>query len=601
MLQAQAPQFWEALLKASQNIPSFSDALVLSNLRKKAMLKKLANSAESAPLKFALLGGYTPFPLQDLLDHLLWAKGFLVKLHVGDFDNYAAEILDEKSPLYAFQPQLIALFPSHTRCHYGGHNSEEQIVQEILNLCQIAHDRSGADILLSNFALPSQFDPGTYRTKNLQSQWNFLKTINLELGLKAPTFVHICDAEFLSCRRGTLHSQDLRAWFESKQLGSPEFMLDIAKELAHLSASLRTAMKKVLVVDLDNTLWGGVIGDDGMEGIELGDTSPRGEAFKYFQRFLKSLKDRGILLAVCSKNDNELAHEAIDHHPEMVLRSSDFVTIKANWNPKPGNLKAIAAQLDLGLDSLVFADDNPAEVEAAQQLTPEVCSICLGTDPATFVNRISDARLFEPLQVTQEDAQRTKQYQQEAKRRQTLSENTDLDSYLLSLQMEGTICNFDLVDLPRITQLINKTNQFNLTTIRRAESEIKQMFLDPNNVCLSMRLSDRFGDHGLISVLIGATNEDTLTIDTWLMSCRVLQRGVEEEIFNALLSQAKERRVNQIIGTYIPTKRNKLVSDLYGRFGFEIKSKEKDRVTYRLSINDCTIKPTRIKTKPFYK
>jgi FkbH-like protein len=234
------------------------------------------------------------------------------------------------------------------------------------------------------------------------------------------------------------------------------------------------------VLDLDNTLWGGVVADDGLEGIEVGDTSPRGEAFKAFQKYIASLKARGILLAVASKNDHAKAAEVFEKHPEMVLRLGDFVSFQANWEPKSDNIRRMAAELNLGLDSFVFVDDNPAEIEIVRQFAPEVATIELGPDPSEYVAQLQDCRLFEPRNITSEDVERTQQYQSEAQRQALSATITDMDAYLASLAMEGEIGGFAPVDIPRLAQLINKSNQFNLTTRRRTEADLLALARDPD-------------------------------------------------------------------------------------------------------------------------
>jgi len=323
-----------------------------------------------------------------------------------------------------------------------------------------------------------------------------------------------------------------------------------------------------LVLDLDNTLWGGVIGDDGLEGIELGTTSPRGEAFRAFQHFVLSLKKRGILLGVCSKNNLEIAQQPFLKHPEMILKLEDITSFKASWQPKSDSIQLMAKELNLGLDSFVFVDDNPAEIEIVRRFLPQVNSICLDPDPAMFVTQLKNSRLFEPRNITSEDLSRSESYSQEARREELRSASTDYAGYLESLQMEAQISHFTQIDAPRISQLINKSNQFNLTTRRRSENEVTALVNDSNHIAFTVRLKDRFGDHGLISVLIAKIEKEMAVIDTWLMSCRVLKRQVEEEVHNELMRLAKIRGCTEVVGSYKPTSKNGLVKDLLPDLGF---------------------------------
>ena len=558
---------------------SCADVLRLSALRKKALRQGLWNDAPR--VRVAIIGGYALYPLNELIGHFLATLSLRSscdgEILTGDYDNYTAEILEESSRLHEFQPEVIVFLPSHRYCQYGGRllDPPQQVEAEarnraaqILDLCRVANSGTGTEVILANFPLPARFDPGPYRTRTLASDWNFRKLVNMELGLNAPPFVHVLDVEFLSARIGTSKSQDTRAWFESKQAYGAELILAVAREIAHQILSLRESPKKVAVLDLDNTLWGGVIGDDGLDGIEIGDTSPRGEAFKAFQHYLLSLTERGILLAVCSKNDHDKAIEPFEKHPEMVLRLKDIVSFQANWEPKSDNLRRISQELNVGLDSLVFIDDNPAEIELVKQFVPEVETVLLSDDPSEHASRLQDARHFEPKSLTAEDLERASQYKREALRQEVLLSASNLDDYWTSLQMEAIFREFRAVDVPRISQLINKSNQFNLTTRRRTEAEIQTIMADPAYVHFTARLSDRFGDHGLISVVVGRIARGELEIDTWLMSCRVLKRQVESGILNEIVRLARARGCARIRGLYLPTAKNGIVRDHYPQLGF---------------------------------
>lgn len=596
--------FWQGLATATASATAFDELFMLASLRKKALARKLDRpGVPPAPTRLALLGACSLYPFRELLEHLCDIQGTPCEIWSGDFDNYISEITDDSSALYHFAPQLVFLIPSAHRCRYSGNLTDPRDVQQavaqrtvddLLSLLRTLHDRTRAEILLANFMPPAGHDLGAFRSRTLGSDWSFRKFVNLELGLQAPPFVHICDMEFLATRFGTLAAHDARAWFESKQPCSANLLPALARETAHLIASLRRAPRKVLVLDLDNTIWGGVIADDGLEGIELGDTSPRGEAFKAFQRAILALKARGILLAVCSKNDHARAAEPFEKHPEMVLRMDDFVAFKANWEPKSDNIRQMAADLNLGLDSFAFVDDNPAEIEIVRQFAPEVATILLGPDPSEYVAQLQDSRLFEPRSITAEDAARTRQYQAESQRKSLQSAVTDMASYLESLEMEATICEFRPVDAPRLSQLINKSNQFNLTTRRRTEADVLALIQDPAHVCFSIRLKDRFGDHGLISILIGKQVGDTLEIDTWLMSCRVLKRQVEEAALNELARLALARGCTRLLGIYIPTPKNEMVRDFYPRMGFTLSTQHQDSAEYERSLAAFQAIPNKI-------
>jgi FkbH-like protein len=588
------PEFWEVLKTLTSEARDFEELFLLVSLRKKARARQLARPGGGPEkIKVALLGGYSLYPFHELLEHLCEMEGTPCELWLGDYDNYIAEIMDESSGLYAFAPQVVVLVPAGRRCRYDGNLADPRqaqqiaagkVVNSLLEVVRRLHEGTRAEIILANFMLPARHDLGAYRSRTLGSDWTFRKWVNLELGLNAPACLHICDLEFLANRLGGIQAHDERAWFESKQPGSAALLVDFAREVVRLIGSLRRPPKKVLVLDLDNTLWGGVVAEDGLEGIELGDTSPRGEAFKAFQTYLLSLKPRGVLLAVCSKNDHARAAEVFEKHPEMVLRMEDLVSFKANWEPKSDNIRQMAAELNLGLDSFVFVDDSPAEIEIVRQFAPEVTTILLGPDASGHAAQLQDCRLFEPRNLTIEDAERTGQYRAEVKRKELQSSAADMGSYLESLAMEAAISEFAPVDVPRLAQLINKSNQFNLTTRRRTEAELQALLAEPNYAGFSIRLKDRFVDHGLISIVIGSKRDGTMEIDTWLMSCRVLKRQVEAEALNELARLAANRGCARLAGVYLPTAKNEMVRDFYPGMGFTLTAENEQRREFELAL-----------------
>ena len=362
---------------------------------------------------------------------------------------------------------------------------------------------------------------------------------------------------------------DTRFFHHAKLPCDPEFLVDYAHSVASLVGAQLGLAKKCLVLDLDNTLWGGVIGDDGLDGIRLGQGTPEGEAFVEFQAYAKSLRDRGILLAVCSKNNEATALEVFDRHTEMVLRRGDISCFVANWDDKATNLRRIAKALNIGIDSLVFADDNPAERAIVRQLAPEVAVPELSDDVTTYVRTLEQHRYFQVLSVAAEDLKRTEFYQADALRRDVqAAAGGDLDTFLRSLEMVAQIGPVTPMSLERSAQLIQRSNQFNLTTRRRSVAELTALLPDGDWITRTISLADRFGDNGLISVIIARVDGEALDIDTWLMSCRVLRRGVEPFVLNDLARVAQGRGLKKIRGAYVPTPKNQLVRDHYAGLGF---------------------------------
>ena len=366
--------------------------------------------------------------------------------------------------------------------------------------------------------------------------------------------------------------------------------------VGRLISATRGKSRKCLVLDLDNTLWGGVIGDEGLAGIVLGNGSPQGEAFLEIQRVALALRERGIILAVSSKNDDAIARCVFKTHPEMLIKEEHIAVFQANWQDKASNLRAIAETLSIGLDSLVLLDDNPAERAQVRDALPEVAVPELPADPALYPQTLLAAGYFEATAFTSEDRLRAAQYQANAARAQSLGAATDLGSYLASLEMRAIVGPFDRVGRNRITQLINKTNQFNLTTRRHSESDVAAFEGASSGLTVQLRLIDKFGDNGMIAVVICRQDHRDWIIDTWLMSCRVLNRCVEQATLNYLVSQAKAAGVRTLIGEYVRADRNAMVKDHYARLGFEPIEIEEHRSLWRLDVASFVETPTPIDT-----
>jgi FkbH-like protein len=381
--------------------------------------------------------------------------------------------------------------------------------------------------------------------------------------------VVLVDAARLAASVGLEHWHEPRHWHASKLCFSPSMIPLHADVVARTIAAVRGKSRKCLVLDLDNTLWGGVIGDDGLAGLVIGQGSAAGEAFLAVQQFARDLRERGIVLAVCSKNQDDVARSPFREHPDMILKEEDFAAFQANWIDKAANLRAIAEALNIGLDALVLLDDNPAERLQVRDALPLVAAPELPDDPALYPRVLASAGYFEAVAFLQEDRERAGYYQANARRARALSASGDAEAYLRSLEMTCVIRPVDGLSRPRVAQLVNKSNQFNLTTRRYSESEVKLAEEDPGRHLAQIRLIDRFGDNGVISVIIADKGADRWEIDTWLMSCRVLGRRVEEAALAHLASAARREGARRLIGRYLPTAKNKLVADHYPRLGFD--------------------------------
>jgi FkbH-like protein len=399
--------------------------------------------------------------------------------------------------------------------------------------------------------------------------------------------VGLIDIARLASAVGLEAWEDAGHWHAAKLSFSPEAIPLYADVIARTIAAVRGRSRKCLVLDLDNTLWGGVVGDDGVAGLELGQGSAVGEAHIAIQRMALELRSRGVVLAVCSKNEEDAARAPFREHPDMVLREEHIAVFQANWTDKAANLRAIAETLNIGVDSLVFLDDNPAERLQVRRELPLVAVPEVGDDPSRYPRLIGAAGYFEAVAFSAEDRERAAYYQANAQRAAALSATGDLDTYLASLDMVCTIGRVDPLTRPRVAQLVNKSNQFNLTTRRYSEREIEQVEQDPARHAIWVRLTDAFGDNGVISVVIADKADKTWEIDTWLMSCRVLGRRVPEAVLGHLVAAARAQGAQTLIGRYIPSAKNRMVADHYSKLGFSPGETGGDGETlWRLSLVD---------------
>lgn len=545
------------------------------------------DSLNLKPIRVALVGSSTLDQLAVALKVWLNLNGFIPELFVADFNTMEQSILDPESQLYVFKPDLIWIVSNYRDFVPStlGPASEEALVEAVnesvgrfTSLWEAVRQNSSAYIFQNNADIPAHRVFGNYEGNVGWSGVGFLRAVNQQLAECMEGAGTVVDIDYISSLVGKRNWSDERFWFHSKHACSLDASCLLAYKTSRLIAGLKGQSKKCLVLDLDNTLWGGVIGDDGLEGIKLGN-GPEGEAYVAFQEYVLSLKKRGIVLAVCSKNEEENGMLPFKKHPDMRLKLDDIAVFVANWENKADNIRSIAASLDLGLDSFVFVDDNPAERKLVKDLLPMVEVPELPADPTGYIEALDQLALFETVSFSAEDSKRAAMYRDNAKRNEQKKSFTDLSSFLKSLSMESRIGSFDDFTLPRISQLINKSNQFHLTTTRYTEAEIREKRAAADYVCLDFTLSDRFGDNGLISVVILQLQSDDALIDTWVMSCRVLSRQMENFVYNVMRDIAAKHGCKRLVGIYKPTKKNKVVSDLYEKLGFSlVENKGEDTV-----------------------
>ncbi|HET6182444.1 MAG TPA: HAD-IIIC family phosphatase [Acetobacteraceae bacterium] len=539
------------------------------------------------PIRLALLGSATTAHLHAAIRVAGLRRGLWIETYEPEYGQYWQELSDPASALHRFKPNavLFALDAHHLAAgiHAGlaaDHAAAalDELSGRLREAWRLARTRFRCTVIQQT-ALPVH-PPllGSNDHRLPGSRARFITLVNARLRAIADSEgVDLLALDEQATRDGLAAWHDLALWHRSKQEISPLAAPMFGELAARLLAARQGRSAKCLVLDLDNTLWGGVVGDDGLEGIVLGQGSPLGEAYAAFQAYCRDLARRGVILAVCSKNDEANAWEPFDKHPEMVLRREDVACFVANWSNKAANLRQIAAELNIGLDSLVFVDDSPFERNLVRHELPMVAVPELGDDPATYASTLADAGYFEALGVTDEDRERTSQYHGNRARAALQASATDLESYLRGLEMRLQWKRFDRIGMQRIVQLINKSNQFNLTTRRYSEADVDSVMNDPCACGLQLRLLDRFGDNGVIAIVIGRMENDAdCRIDTWLMSCRVLGRQVELATLAVIAAQARALGAARLVGEYIPTRKNDMVKDHYAKLGFTVTERRPD-------------------------
>jgi HAD superfamily phosphatase (TIGR01681 family) len=514
------------------------------------------------PLRLAVLSNATTDHLLPALAASAARHGLGIECWSGPFGVVAQQVLDPSSALNRWRPNFVLLVLDHRSLNLEGPLGQQTKTAQCIEaassllrqLCRGIRTVTGATAIVQT--IPGTTEPifgsldfclaGTLRNNLLVLNQQLVSIANDEGAL-------IFDTARLAETVGLVNWTDPKHWHLAKLPFAPRFVPIYAEYVSRILMAARGKARKCLVLDLDNTLWGGVIGDDGLGGIHVGNADATGEAYLDLQRAALRLRERGIVLAVCSKNDDEIARQPFRHHPEMILREEHFAVFQANWDPKPDNLRRIAERLQIGIDSLVMVDDSAFERELLRRELPE-------------------------------DRLRADQYGANARRLELQTSATNLTEYLASLEVELVVASFSAVNRARITQLINKTNQFNLTTQRYSEAEIENLERDPKTFTLQVRLKDKFGDNGIISVVVCTKGDDFWTIDSWLMSCRVLQRQVEEALLNELASAAVAEGATALEGTYVPSGRNSMVALHYERLGFEPLAKEGEITRWRLLL-----------------
>ena len=544
-------------------------------------LRRICKDREvlSGAPRMALVGDTATQFLATALRGESISRGFDLNLFEAEYNQVERQFLDPTSELYAFDADYIVLFQStHKLGEYHSSLSDAEQSQLATNrldfvasICQNPQ-MVGKKLICMNYPEIDDAVFGSYANQVESSLTYQVRKLNcglMELAREFPN-LFVCDIAAVQNKIGRDCMFASNVYVSTEMVLSIDALPYVASRAIDIVSALRGQFKKCLILDLDNTVWGGVIGDDGLEGIQLGHGLGIGKAFTEFQMWVKKLKQRGIIICVASKNNEEIAKEPFEKHPDMVLKLDDIAVFMANWETKVDNIRAIQQILNIGFDSMVFLDDNPFERNMVRENIPGITVPELPEDPGEYLEFLYGENLFETVSYSGTDKDRTNQYQVEAKRMSLQKTFTNEADFLKSLNMVSEVSGFTKFNTPRVAQLSQRSNQFNLRTVRYTEADIEALAADKNVIDLSFTLEDKFGDNGLIAVVImKKQDEETLFVDTWFMSCRVLKRGMENFTLNTMVEQAKAKGYKRIVGEYLPTPKNKMVETHYPNLGFK--------------------------------
>ena len=585
------------LLRINNVDYQFEDILLKKKKIKSEIIK---TQSINKTLKIAVMSGSTINEIADELEVFLLSIGIKPVFYFSQYNKYYEESVYPKKELLSFKPDVIFVHTCYRNLlKFPNVKTSPDEYKDILQTNQ-THFKNIWESLTKSFNCPivqNNFDLCSFRTLGNLDSSDYRGTNNLILDMnrffasesRYRKNLIINDLCFLQAKYGMTDFSDSKYWYMYKYALNVKYIPYFSYNLFSIIRSLLGYNKKVLNLDLDNTLWGGVIGDDGLGGIKLGQGNPEGEYFLEFQDYLKSLKDRGIVLTINSKNDYVNALEGFEH-PDSILKKDDFIDIQANWEPKPKNIIETASRINLTLDSFVFIDDNLFERTLMRDSFPNVCVLDFSDNA---IQALDEYNYFEPINITEDDVGRTSMYRANIAREESKGKFTNYNDYLKSLEMECDIKTFSDLYLNRITQLINKTNQFNFTSNRLTESEVLELSNNPHNICLYAKLKDKYGDNGIVSCIVGESNDKEIVITNWLMSCRVFSRGLEEAVLNTFVELAKEKGFDTIVGIYKKTEKNSLISNFYLEHGF----KRKDKNTFVIKVSEYLPKEHNIRIK----
>lgn len=567
-------------------------------LKKKKQIKKelLAQSDGFLKKKVAILGGSTTSNVRLAMELFLLDQKILPEFYESEYNQFYEDAMFENPKLEAFAPDIIYIHTSNRNiaAYPLMSDSAEAIGLMLENeiqkykgiwdrLAQVYH----CPVIQNNFEYSGYRLLGNKEASDIHGKIHYINRLNLAFYEYAQTHesFYINDINYLSACYGLDRWLDSFSWHMYKYCCAVEAIPELAFNVVRIMKSVFGRNKKGLVLDLDNTLWGGVVGDDGADNLNIGQETSMGQAYSEFQSYIKEQKQLGVILNVNSKNAMENALAGI-RHPEGILKEDDFIVIKANWEPKHQNFLEIAKELDLLPESLVFVDDNPAERAIVSEQLPDVEAPCMG-EVENYIRVLDRMGYFEATTISEDDQKRSSMYQENVARRRQQAKYATYGEYLQSLEMKAVVKPFEAVYLARIAQLTNKSNQFNLTTRRYTQGEIEQVSKDPQYLTLYGKLADKFGDNGVVSVVIGRIEDRELYLDLWIMSCRVLKRDMEYAMMDVLAEKCQKAGIRVLHGFYYPTAKNSMVKDFYKLQGFEkVSENEQGDCEWRLDITD---------------
>jgi FkbH-like protein len=540
---------------------------------------KLANSTKK--IKIALLGSFTLNGLEETLRVKCATNKIACQTYVAGYNQYHQETLDPESELYKFSPDISFLildirsilgnlfYSPYSVSASARREFVQKQAKEITDIAKGFLEKSKSKLIITNFVIPTYSPFGIFETKaeySLQDMVKDLNSLMVEESRKTPS-LYVYDFNGFVTRYGENNIFDFRQFHYGDIKVALDYIPYLAEDLMGYVKPATGRNRKCIVLDLDNTLWGGIVGEDGYDGIKLGPKSP-GSAYIEFQRHLLSLHHRGIILAINSKNNPDDAFKVIREHPYMVLREENFACVKINWNDKISNMRQIAAELNIGLDSMVFFDDDPVSRELMSKMLPEVMTVQLPRDPSLYAPTIMRMNDFNVLNITAEDMKRGEMYLQQRKTAELQSRTSNLEEFLSQLGTRIKIKKVDSFTIPRLSQLILKTNQFNLTTHRYQEEDIRRLSRDDGVLIGCAHVEDKFGDNGITGAFIVFKDPAVWTVDTFLLSCRVMGRGVEDAMMSYILSEAKKGGIKTVKAQYLPTSKNKPCETFLEKYGF---------------------------------